>query len=80
MLDDQDIQKLSSILTTKADFNVLKSGLDTLNSEIKSFKTETRDSFSELNEKIDDLTEVVMNNHDKRIEVLEEKVGLKLAT
>ena len=72
MLDDQDIKKLSSILATKSD-------LDALKSEVKSFRTETRDSFFELNEKIDDLTEVVMGNHDKRIEALEEKVGLNLA-
>jgi hypothetical protein len=41
--------------------------------DLKSFKTETRESFSELNEKMDNLTEVVMENHDKRIEALEEK-------
>ena len=72
MLNDEDIKKLSSILATKSD-------LDALKSEVKSFRTETRDSFFELNEKIDDLTEVVMGNHDKRIEALEEKVGLNLA-
>lgn len=67
MLDDQDIQKLSSILATKSDFNELRS-------EVKSFKAETRESLTELNQKIDDLTEVMMSNHDKRIEALEGKV------
>jgi len=42
--------------------------------DIKSLKTEMRDGFSELKEKMDDLSEVVMENHDKRIEALEEKV------
>jgi polyhydroxyalkanoate synthesis regulator phasin len=74
MLNDQDIQKLSSILATKSDVNMLRSDIDALKSEVKSFKLETRESFTELNGKMDDLTEVVMNNHDKRIEILEEKV------
>lgn len=82
MLNDQDINKLKSVFATKEDFNGLatrkdfldlKSDVDGLRSEIKSFKVETRESFSELNEKIDNLTDVVMENHDKRIEALEEK-------
>lgn len=67
MLNDEDINKLKSVFGTKEDFNELRS-------ELKSFKSETRDGFSELNEKIDNLTDVMMENHDKRIEVLEEKV------
>ncbi|MFZ1019920.1 MAG: hypothetical protein WAN61_02945 [Minisyncoccia bacterium] len=71
MLDNEDIKKLTSILATKSDFDALKS-------EVKSFRNETRESLAELNEKIDDLTTVVMSNHDKRIEALEEKAGLSL--
>ncbi len=83
MLDDKDINKLKSVFATKEDFNGLatrrdfldlKSNVDGLSSELKSFKIETRESFAELNQKIDDATEVMMNNHDKRIEALEEKV------
>jgi len=74
MLDDKNIQKLSAILATKSDLRDVKDDFDVLKSEIKSFKTETRESFTKLNEKIDDLTEVTTGNLDKRIEVLEEKV------
>ncbi len=67
MLNEEDINKLKSVFGTKEEFNDFRS-------ELKSFKAETRDGFSELNEKIDNLTDVMMENHDKRIEALEEKV------
>ncbi len=63
-----------SSLATKSDFNELKSDIGGLRSEFTSFRVETRENFEKLNEKIDDLTEVVMGNHDKRIEALEAKV------
>jgi polyhydroxyalkanoate synthesis regulator phasin len=81
MLDDKDIKKLTSILATKSDFNELKSdfqelksGVEELKSEFKSFRVETRENFDKVNEKIDDLSKVVMGNIDKRIEILEEKI------
>ncbi len=85
MLNDQDINKLKSVLVTKEDLEKLATSVakgfssadkrfNNLESDLKSLKTEVRDGFSEVNEKIDDLTEVVMENHDKRIEALEEKV------
>ena len=85
MLNDEDINKLTAVLVSKKDLEDLATSMtdgfssvdkrfNNIESDLKSFKTETRDSFSELNEKIDTLTEVVMNNHDKRIETLEEKV------
>ncbi|MFZ1019698.1 MAG: hypothetical protein WAN61_01745 [Minisyncoccia bacterium] len=54
----------------KLDTNTHFNNIET---DLKSFKIETRDNFKELNEKFDDLNDTVMN-HDKRIEVLEEKV------
>ncbi len=51
----------------------LKSEIHDLRTDLKGFKEETRDSFVELNEKFDDLSDTVMN-HDKRIEKLEGKV------
>jgi len=74
MLDDKDINKLTLILATKKDFLDLRSDVNGLQSELKSFKTETREHLDKIEEKIDDLTKVVMSNHNKRIEVLEEKV------
>ncbi|MFA7285770.1 MAG: hypothetical protein WC011_02905 [Candidatus Paceibacterota bacterium] len=44
-----------------------------LETDLKSFKIETRENFKELNEKFDDMSDTV-NNHDRRIEILEEKV------
>jgi len=46
------------------------SGIET---DLKSFKQETRENFDQVNEKLDDLHDTA-TNHDKRIEVLEEKV------
>lgn len=54
----------------KLDANTHFNNLET---DLKSFKNDTRNNFKELNEKFDDLNDTVMN-HDKRIEVLEEKV------
>lgn len=47
--------------------------LTDIQTDIKSFKQETRDSFKEVNEKLDDLSDTDMN-YDKRIEKLENKV------
>jgi chromosome segregation ATPase len=44
-----------------------------LETDLKSFKSETRERLDSIDEKLDDLSGIVMN-HDKRIEVLEEKV------
>ena len=75
----EDSKKLESMIENLATsvavgFSSVDKRLNNIESDLKSFKTETRESFSELNEKIDNLTDVVMENHDKRIEVLEEKV------
>ncbi len=73
----QTTAKILETMATKKDLDAFK--LETnihfnnLESDLKSFKDETRENFSELNEKFDDLHDTVMN-HDKRIEVLEEKV------
>lgn len=55
-------------------FDGMDKRFNNLESDLHSFKIETRDNFERMNDKIDDLTEVVMSNHDKRIEALEEKV------
>ena len=44
-----------------------------LESDLKSFKTDTKESFSELNKKVSDL-EHTEKGYDKRIERLETKV------
>jgi predicted RNase H-like nuclease (RuvC/YqgF family) len=70
-----EVGELKSDFTgLRSEVGELKSDFDGLRFEIKSFKLETRESFTKLNEKIEDLTEVVMGNIDKRVEVLEEKV------
>lgn len=85
MLDDKDINKLKSILATKENFESLTGSvakgfssldkrLNNVEADVKSLKIEMRDGFSGLNEKMDNLTDVVMENHDKRIEALEGKV------
>jgi len=51
MLDNEDIKKLSSILATKSNFNELKSDIEDLESELKSFRVETRENFDKVNEK-----------------------------
>ena len=119
MLNDQDIEKLSSIFLTKEDFTSVKSDISELKSDVgdltklvetvaisvskltdkvgglennlnlfkletnthfnnletdlKSFKSETGENFQELNEKFDDISDTV-NNYDRRVEILEEKV------
>ncbi len=54
-------------MATKVDLEQVKTNL-------RDFKLETRENFDKTNGKIDDLTQVVMDNHDKRIETLETKV------
>ncbi len=53
----------------KLDTNIHFSNIET---DLKSFKNDTKESFHEINEKLDDVHDTVMN-HDKRIEVLETK-------
>jgi predicted nucleic acid-binding Zn-ribbon protein len=62
-------------LETKLDTFRLETNLrfNDLESDLRSFKLETRQNFVDLNEKFDDQHDTLMN-HDKRIEVLEEKV------
>ena len=76
-IDDLAIMVANGFESAKKDLELFK--LDTnihfnnLETDLKSFKNETRENFSELNEKFDDLHDTVMND-DKRIEILEEKV------
>lgn len=53
----------------------LKTSIDLtdIQTDIKSFKQETRDNFGGLNEKLDDMADTLTIN-DKRIEKLEDKV------
>ena len=53
-------------------FSAIDKRLNNIESDLKSFKVETRDSSVDPGQKIDDIGEVVVNNHDKRIEALEE--------
>lgn len=77
MATKKALEALETKMATKEDLNIFK--LETnihfnnLESDLKSFKNETRDRFDKLDEKFDDLNDTVMN-HDKRIETLEVKV------
>ena len=55
-------------------FSSVDKRFNNLEASLKFFKTETGENFDKLNEKMDNLTDVVIGNHDKRIEALEEKV------
>ncbi|MEK7564225.1 MAG: hypothetical protein AAB510_01475 [Patescibacteria group bacterium] len=69
--------KIEEKMATKTELEAFKLEanihFNNLETDLKSFKNETRDNFKELNEKFDDLSDTVMN-HNKRIEALEEKV------
>ena len=51
----------------------LQNQINSLSSELKSFKKETRENFEIVNDKLDDITDT-NNSYDKRIEKLENKV------
>ena len=84
----QTTAKILETMTTKEDLKAFatKKDLDSfkletnthfsnLETDLKSFKINTTENFSKLNEKFDDFIDT-SSNFDKRIEVLEEKVGV----
>lgn len=77
ILETMATKKDLEAFATKKDLEAFK--LETnihfnnLETDLKSFKNDTQQNFTELNEKFDDLSDTVMG-HDKRIEILEAKV------
>ena len=65
---------LSLKTTINRGFNAVDIRFNTLESNLRDFKEETRQNFADMDGRFDDLTEVLMGNHDTRIEALEEKV------
>ena len=69
--------KILETMATKKDLEAFKLEanihFNNLETDLKSFKNDTQQNFTELNEKFDDLSDTVMG-HDKRIEILEAKV------
>jgi septal ring factor EnvC (AmiA/AmiB activator) len=60
-------------LATKKDFASLQIQLNNVETDLKSFKNDTKEEFKKVHEKLDDLTDT-HKNFDERIEKLETKV------
>jgi hypothetical protein len=86
-LDNEKLEKLVENLAVSMAKGFEKVGYDlrsfkletnthfnNLETDLKSFKNETRERFDKIDEKLDDISDTVMN-HDKRIETLEEKAS-----
>ena len=75
---NRSFSSLESKMVTKDEFQLFK--LETnvhfnnIETDLKSFKDETRENFAELKEKNNDIDDT-LKNYDKRLEVLETKIA-----
>ena len=82
MLNDQDINKLTSVLATKKDVEEIKSDLGDLKELVQGLIV----SSDSIAKSISDLTleyaaiSTQLSRHDRWIKEIAEKIGLKLAT